>query len=136
MYLKWIFTWLGTSPFLARNNIFSIFSNVILFFQLLLFIFSWCFGVWMSKRNFYLLGISLGALMVHKIWESWATSNWSKGSVGQEESRSQILSTRSSIPNTGFHTSWIPNSEFQIQVPRFQVQNSRKIWSKFFVRFK
>ena len=37
-----------------------------------------------------------------KIWESWATPNWSKGSVGQEESRSQILSPRSSIPNTGF----------------------------------
>ena len=38
-------------------------------------------------------------LIIYKILESWATPNWSKRSVGQEESRSQILSPRSSIPN-------------------------------------
>ena len=65
-----------------------------------------------------------------KIWESWATPNWSKGSVGQEESRSQILSPRSSIPNTGFQVTdprpqilnpkfWIPNPSSQIPSPKF-----------------
>ena len=76
-----------------------------------------------------------------KIWESWATSNWSKGSVGQEESRYQILSPRSWIPNPRSQIpnpkSWIPISEFWILNPRSQIPSpksiffgQKKFWSK------
>ena len=65
-----------------------------------------------------------------KIWESWATSNWSKWSVGQEESRSQVPDPESQIPNPRSQIpnpkswipnseSWIPNSESWIPGPRF-----------------
>ena len=59
--------------------------------------------------------------------ESWATPNWSKGSVGQEESRSQIPSRRSSIPNP---RSRIPNPQFQFPGPRSQIPNPKtcKVW--------
>ena len=70
-----------------------------------------------------------------KIWESWATPNWSKGSVGQEESRSKILSPRSSIPNTGFQVTdpkpqilnpkfWILNPSSQIPSPNWRLIQS------------
>ena len=53
-----------------------------------------------------------------KILESWATPNWSKRSVGQEESRSEIPSPRSSIPDPEF---LILNSNSQVPGPRFQI---------------
>ena len=62
-----------------------------------------------------------------QILESWATPNWSKGLVGQEESRSQIPSPRSSIPSP---RSRIPNPQFQFSGPRSQIPNPKtcKVW--------
>ena len=59
---------------------------------------------------------------IGKILESWDTLNWSKGSVGQKESRSQILSPRSSIPNTGFR---IPDHRSQTPNPKSQILNRK-----------
>ena len=67
----------------------------------------------------YMRGIKksdLISIVDFKILESLATPNWSKGSVGQEESRSQILSPRSSIPNTGFQ---VTDPKPQILNPKF-----------------
>ena len=87
--------------------------------------FSFSCYVEVTFRNVW--GILINIL---KIWESWATPIWSKRSVGLEESRSQILSPRSSIPNTGFQVTdpkpqilnpkfWIPNPSSQISSPKF-----------------
>ena len=64
-----------------------------------------------------------------KIWESWATLNWSKESVGQEESRSQILNSKYRIPG---HRSQTPNPESQILNPKSKFPDSKfKIHKKF-----
>ena len=60
----------------------------------------------------------LDASFKEKILESWATPNWSKRSVGQEESRSQIPSPRSSIPDPEFQ---ILNSNSQVPDPQFPI---------------
>ena len=57
-----------------------------------------------------------------KILESWATPNWSKRSVGQVESRSQIPNPKSQILNP---QSQIPNSKSSIPIPRSQVPDSK-----------
>ena len=57
-----------------------------------------------------------------KILESCATPNWSKGSVGQKETRSQIQSPRSSIPNP---ESQVPDPKSQILNPESRVSDSK-----------
>ena len=54
-------------------------------------------------------------LIILKILESWATPNWSKRSVGQEESRSQVPDPQSPIPDPEFQ---ILNSNSQVQIPK------------------
>ena len=63
-----------------------------------------------------------------KILESCATPNWSKGSVGQKESRSHIPSPRSSIQNS---ESRIPNPKFWILSPKFQIGRKKFGWKNF-----
>ena len=50
-----------------------------------------------------------------KILESCATPNWSNGSVGQKESRSQVPDPQSRIPNP---RSWILNPKSKILNPK------------------
>ena len=64
-----------------------------------------------------------GQIYPEKILESCATPNWSSGSVGQKESRSQVPDPQPQIPNPKSQIlnpkSRFPNPDSQILIPKF-----------------